>query len=94
MTFINNKNEIINLTENRTVFRLLSRPDIKAEKLFKANNKEKPFYNRAITEIKYRGYIEKQIREIEKTKKQNIFPFYNDFYYQFLLYKYLLYVYV
>ena len=32
-SFINNKNEIINLTENRTVFRLLSRPDIKAEKL-------------------------------------------------------------
>ena len=70
-SFINNKNEIINLTENRTVFRLLSRPDIKAEKLFKANKNEKPFYKRAITEIKYRGYIEKQIREIEKTKKQN-----------------------
>lgn len=70
-SFINNKNEIINLTENKTVFQLLSRPDIKAEKLFKASNNEKPFYKRAITEIKYRGYIEKQIREIEKTKKQN-----------------------
>ena len=69
--FINNKNEIINLTENKTVFQLLSRPDIKAENLFKASNNEKPFYKRATTEIKYRGYIEKQIREIEKTKKQN-----------------------
>ena len=39
--------------------------------LFKASNDEKPFYERAITEIKYRGYIEKQTREIEKTKKQN-----------------------
>ena len=70
-SFINNKNEIINLTENKTVFQLLSRPDIKAENLFKASNNEKPFYKRATTEIKYRGYIEKQIREIEKTKKQN-----------------------
>jgi len=69
--FINNKSETINLTENKTIFQLLSRPDIKAEKLFKASNNEKPFYERAITEIKYRGYIEKQTREIEKTKKQN-----------------------
>ena len=70
-SFINNKNEIINLTENKTLFQLLSRPDIKAEKLFKASNNEKPFYKRATTETKYRGYIKKQIREIEKTKKQN-----------------------
>ena len=70
-SFINNKNEIINLTENKTLFQLLSRPDIKAEKLFKASNNEKPFYKRATTEIKYRGYIEKQVREIEKTRKQN-----------------------
>ena len=70
-SFINNKNEIINLKENKTLFQLLSRPDIKAEKLFKASNNEKPFYKRATTEIKYRGYIEKQVREIEKTRKQN-----------------------
>ena len=70
-SFINNKNETINLTENKTLFQLLSRPDIKAEKLFKASNNEKPFYKRATTEIKYRGYIEKQVREIEKTRKQN-----------------------
>ena len=70
-SFINNKKETINLTENKTIFQLLSRPDIKTEKLFKATNNEKLFYERAITEIKYKGYIEKQIREIEKTKKQN-----------------------
>ena len=70
-SFTNNKSETINLTENKTIFQLLSRPDIKTEKLFKASNNEKPFYKRAITEIKYRGYIDKQIREIEKTKKQN-----------------------
>ena len=80
-SFTNNKSETINLTENKTIFQLLSRPDIKTEKLFKASNNEKPFYKRAITEIKYRGYIDKQIREIEKTKKQNNKKIPNNFNY-------------
>ena len=28
-------------------------------------------YKRQVVEIKYKGYIEKQLREIKKTKKQN-----------------------
>ena len=35
------------------------------------NKKDTKLYQRAITEIKYSGYIKKQIREINKTKKQN-----------------------
>ena len=33
--------------------------------------KKKIFFKRASTEIKYKGYIEKQTREINKNKKQN-----------------------
>ncbi|MAX49441.1 MAG: tRNA uridine-5-carboxymethylaminomethyl(34) synthesis enzyme MnmG [Gammaproteobacteria bacterium] len=69
--FINKENKKIKLKENKTVFQLLSRNDVDEKKLFKADKKNKPLFQRAITEIKYSGYINKQLREIKKTKKQN-----------------------
>jgi len=69
--FINKENKKIKLKENKTVFQLLSRNDVDEKKLFKTDKKNKPLFQRAITEIKYSGYINKQLREIKKTKKQN-----------------------
>ena len=69
-TFIDNKNITNKLDESKSFYQLLSRPDVDPNKLFKPNKKEKHFYERSIVEIKYRGYIEKQLREIKKTKKQ------------------------
>jgi len=70
-TFFNKENKKIKLDENRSIFQLLSRNDVDEKKLLKTNKTNKSHYLRAITEIKYAGYINKQIREINKTKKQN-----------------------
>ena len=50
---------------------MLKRDDVNKEKIFKTNKSNSKFFNRAKTETKYEGYIKKQQREIEKTKKQN-----------------------
>ena len=70
-TFFNKENKKIKLDENKSIFQLLSRNDVDEKKLLKTNKTNKSHYLRAITEIKYAGYINKQIREIKKTKKQN-----------------------
>ena len=70
-TFFNKENKKIKLDENRSIFQLLSRNDVDEKKLLKTNKTNKNLYQRAVTEIKYAGYINKQIREIKKTKKQN-----------------------
>ena len=70
-TFFNKENKKIKLDENRSIFQLLSRNDVDEKKLLKTNKTNRCHYQRAITEIKYAGYINKQIREINKTKKQN-----------------------
>ena len=69
--FINNKNKKIKLTEKKSFTELLKRTDINPEKTYKPTKKNKNMFNRAKTEIKYSGYINKQQREIEKNKKQN-----------------------
>ena len=69
--FISKKNKKIKLEEKRSIFQLLSRNDADEKKLLKTTKTNKHHYQRAITEIKYAGYINKQIREINKTKKQN-----------------------
>ena len=69
-TFIDNKNSINKLDESKSLHQLLSRPDVDPAKLYKPNKKEKDLYERSVVEIKYRGYIEKQLREIKKTKKE------------------------
>ena len=70
-SFINKESKKIKLDENKSIFQLLSRNDVDETKLLKTNKTNKHHYQRAITEIKYAGYINKQIREINKTKKQN-----------------------
>ena len=70
-SFINKENQKINLPESKSVFSLLYRTDANKTKLFTTNKQNDGFYKRAITETKYEGYIQKQFREITKTKKQN-----------------------
>ena len=67
----NKKNKSINLVEKKSIFDLLKRTDIDTSKLFKPNQKDKNLYRRAITEAKYKGYVDKQKREIKKAQKQN-----------------------
>ena len=69
--FIDKNGAKIRLQEKRSISSLLSRNDVDEKKLFEPNKKDTKLYQRAITEIKYSGYIKKQIREINKTKKQN-----------------------
>tara|TARA_Y100001970_G_scaffold242017_1_gene306057 strand:- start:249 stop:2096 length:1848 start_codon:yes stop_codon:yes gene_type:complete len=70
-SFINKENQKINLPESKSVLSLLYRTDANKTKLFTTNKQNDGFYKRAITETKYEGYIQKQFREITKTKKQN-----------------------
>ena len=70
-TFVDNNNNTNKLSESKSLYQLLSRPDVNPNKLYKPNKKEKSLYERSVVEIKYKGYIEKQLREIKKTKKQN-----------------------
>jgi tRNA uridine 5-carboxymethylaminomethyl modification enzyme len=70
-TFKNQQNKNIKLKEKKSVFDLLSRTDANKESLFKTNKTNQPLYERAIVELKYEGYIKKQLREIKKTEKQN-----------------------
>ena len=67
----NKKNKSINLVEKKSIFDLLKRTDIDTSKLFKPNQKDKNLYRRATIEAKYKGYVDKQKREIKKTQKQN-----------------------
>ena len=76
----NNKNNI-ELQEKKTAFNLLSRTDVDKKSLFKTTKKNKPLYHRATIESKYSGYIKKQLREVEKTKKQNKKKIPNNFEY-------------
>jgi tRNA uridine 5-carboxymethylaminomethyl modification enzyme len=70
-TFLNKKNETINLDEKRSLASVLARPDVDENKLIDLKEKELNLLKRASVEIKYKGYIDKQKREINKNKKQN-----------------------
>ena len=70
-TFININNKKTILNEKKDLLYFLKRDDVDKEKIFKTNKSNSKLFNRAKTEIKYEGYIKKQQREIEKTKKQN-----------------------
>ena len=69
--FIDKNKKTIMLEENKTVYELLSRTDADKKSLFKTTKENKHLYHRATIESKYSGYIKKQLREVEKTKKQN-----------------------
>ena len=70
-SFTNKEQQTVSLDEKRSISLILARPDVDENKLIKLNKEEEAFFKRASTEIKYKGYIEKQTREINKNKKQN-----------------------
>ena len=70
-SFVNKEQQTVSLDEKRSISSILARPDVDEKKLIKLNKEEESFFKRASTEIKYKGYIEKQTREINKNKKQN-----------------------
>ena len=67
----NKKGKLIKLKEKTSLEKILKRTDIDQKKILTPKKNEEVFYKRACAEIKYKGYIEKQKREIEKNKKQN-----------------------
>jgi tRNA uridine 5-carboxymethylaminomethyl modification enzyme len=69
-SFINKEQQTVLLDEKRSISSILKRPDVDENKLIKLSTEEQTFFKRASTEIKYKGYIEKQTREINKNKKQ------------------------
>ena len=69
--FINKKKELIKLNEKKSIATILTRPDIDENTIFETAEEDKKYLARAAVEIKYKGYIEKQLREIHKNKKQN-----------------------
>ena len=80
--FINKKNEKIELVEKRTIAQLLTRPDIDEDKIISLEESQEKLFKRASIEIKYKGYIEKQLREISKNRKQNDKKIPDDFSYK------------
>ena len=69
--FINKQKETVELAEKRTIAQLLTRPDIDEDKIISLEENQEKLFKRASIEIKYKGYIEKQLREISKNRKQN-----------------------
>ena len=80
--FINKKNEKIELAEKRTIAQLLTRPDIDEDKIILLEESQEKLFKRASIEIKYKGYIKKQLREISKNRKQNDKKIPDDFSYK------------
>lgn len=81
-SFKNKKNETVELAEKRTIAQILSRPDIDENKIILLEKNQEELFKRASIEIKYKGYIEKQLREINKNKKQNNKKIPDDFSYK------------
>ena len=69
--FKNKQNKTVVLEEKRSIAQLLTRPDVDEAQIIKLEHNQKKLFKRASTEIKYKGYIEKQLREVNKNKKQN-----------------------
>ncbi|MDA9123992.1 tRNA uridine-5-carboxymethylaminomethyl(34) synthesis enzyme MnmG [Gammaproteobacteria bacterium] len=80
--FINKKNETVELAEKRTIAQLLTRPDINEDGIIALMESQEKLFKRASIEIKYKGYIEKQLREISKNRKQNDKKIPDDFSYK------------
>ena len=70
-SFINKAGEKIVLKEKKPIKDVLKRPEIDPYATYNTPSDKIKLYERAFNEIKYEGYIKKQKREIEKTKKLN-----------------------
>ena len=74
-TYTNLDNEQIELKEKTSIGTVLKRTDVSKENIIKISetkNSDLDLLNRAMVEIKYSGYIDKQKREVAKNKKQNL----------------------
>ena len=74
-TYTNLDNEQIELKEKTSIGAVLKRTDVSKENIIKISetkNSDLHLLNRAMVEIKYSGYIDKQKREVAKNKKQNL----------------------
>ena len=74
-TYTNLDNEQIELKEKTSIGTVLKRTDVSKENIIKISetkNSDLHLLSRAMVEIKYSGYIDKQKREVAKNKKQNL----------------------
>ena len=74
-TFVNSNGEQIELKEKTPIGNVLKRTDVSKEdivKISQTDDSDLHLLERAMVEIKYNGYIDKQKREVTKNKKQNL----------------------
>ena len=75
--YTNTGKEKIELKEKTSIKTILKRTDVEKQNIFKLSKttqEELPFLDRAMVEVKYSGYIEKQKREVLKNKSQDLKP--------------------
>ena len=74
-TFVSSNGEQIELKEKTSIGSVLKRTDVSKEdivKISQTDDSDLHLLERAMVEIKYSGYIDKQKREVAKNKKQNL----------------------
>ena len=74
-TFVSSNGEQIELKEKTSMGNVLKRTDVSKEdivKISQTDDSDLHLLERAMVEIKYSGYIDKQKREVTKNKKQNL----------------------
>jgi tRNA uridine 5-carboxymethylaminomethyl modification enzyme len=74
-TFVSSNGEQIELKEKTSIGNVLKRTDVSKEdivKISQTDDSDLHLLERAMVEIKYKGYIDKQKREVTKNKKQNL----------------------
>ena len=74
-TFVSSNGEQIELKEKTSIGNVLKRTDVSKEdivKISQTDDSDLHLLERAMLEIKYSGYIDKQKREVTKNKKQNL----------------------
>ena len=74
-TFVSSNGEQIELKEKTSIGNVLKRTDVSKEdivKISQTDDSDLHLLERAMVEIKYSGYIDKQKREVTKNKKQNL----------------------
>ena len=73
--FVSSNGEQIELKEKTPIGNVLKRTDVSKEdivKISQTDDSDLHLLERAMVEIKYKGYIDKQKREVAKNKKQNL----------------------
>jgi tRNA uridine 5-carboxymethylaminomethyl modification enzyme len=73
--FVSSNGEQIELKEKTPIGNVLKRTDVSKEdivKISQTDDSDLHLLERAMVEIKYKGYIDKQKREVTKNKKQNL----------------------